>query len=435
MLKKIFYISIVILLLAITVLLCVLCYRVSTTVDDKSGDVLDNGFDKNEDTFDNDLVKKQNIFDNDFDKSGYIDPYTGNVLPALTLKYSSKFYSFKAGTLYFSASESTDNVTLLLYDEEKSYVDYYSFGEKTTGICATGYDGYFRVYTDADFEGNIYLSTTPPNDPVDYSCSVTEEQDPTENKTELTVVNFGDSIFGNIQDHSSVSAYIQRISGHTVYNFGFGGTTMGKRDNAYWDKFSFYSLVDAICDGDLSAQEAALDSGVYMPNYFRSTLKAIKSVDFDNVDVITIAYGTNDYHENVPLGTEDFDVSHYAGAFQYAVKRLQETYPHIRIIAVTPILRLFEEGTSDTYDPCGNGTLTDFKNALTDTAVKMHIPVVNAYDEMALSPYNRDLYYQTDDGTHINERGRAMLASLISAKIEAVCADLTVTPPNKTYGE
>jgi lysophospholipase L1-like esterase len=337
--------------------------------------------------------------------------------------------------MYFKSDRAPETAVFIFYDIEKKYIGYHSFSGETDSIYGYGKAGYFRCYVNADFDGQIYFSNNSPSGETDYSYKLTRVDRSSLNRYKLTVVNFGDSIFGNTQDHSSVSAYIQRISGHTVYNFGFGGTTMGKRDNAEWDKFSFYSLIDAICDGDLSAQEAALDSGVYMPNYFRSTLKAIKSVDFDNVDVITIAYGTNDYHENVPLGTEDFDVSHYAGAFQYAVKRLQETYPHIRIIAVTPILRLFEEGTSDTYDPCGNGTLTDFKNALTDTAVKMHIPVVNAYDEMALSPYNRDLYYQTDDGTHINERGRAMLASLISAKIEAVCADLTVTPPNKTYGE
>ena len=380
-------------------------------------------------------VNLGNLFDNNFDKNGYIDPYTGEEKSSDSLKYTSDYYAFDAGTLFYKANKQTSTIVFIIYDTNKNYVGYHSFNESTNSICSFGFSGYFRCYIDRDYDGQIYLSNNVPGEEVDYSYSITRVPSSTYNQTKLTVVNFGDSIFGNVQNSSSISAYMQRISGNRIYNFGFGGTTMGPRENEDWNTLAFYSLVDAICDRDFSAQDTALYGTTYFPSYFRSTLSAIKSVNFNDVDVITIAYGTNDYKENVPLSGEEFDPSSYIGAFQYAIKRLQQTYPHIRIIAITPILRIFEDGTSDTYDPCGNGTLIDFKDALLETAAKMRIPTVNSYDELSLSEYNRDLYYQTDDGTHLNERGRAMYASLINAKITEVCADLTVTPKNKVYGE
>jgi len=121
-------------------------------------------------------------------------------------------------------------------------------------------------------------------------------------------------------------------------------------------------------------------------------------------------------------------------AIQYAVKRLRETYPHIRIIAITPIIRFFEDGScSDTVDRSGEGTLIEFKDALLDAAEEMHLPIVNAYDGLGISEHNYLAYYQIGDGCHLNERGRLMYASLIKDKIEEVCGDLLAVGRDKIY--
>ena len=263
-------------------------------------------------------VNLGNLFDNKFDKQGYIDPYTGEELPADSLKYTSSFYSFERGTLFFKASKATPSIVFVFYDTDKNYIGYHSFNEQTNSMCAFGHDGYFRCYVDSDFDGQIYFSTNVPDNPIDYSYSLTKIEKPDESERKLTIVNFGDSVFGNTQHSTSISACLQKIRGDTVYNFAFGGTTMGIRDtvtDSAWDVFAFHSLVDSVCTDDYSKQEEMLNSDIYFPSYFFTTIDSMKTIDWNTVDVITIAYGTNDYNKDVPLDGDDYDPANFKGAF------------------------------------------------------------------------------------------------------------------------
>jgi len=382
-------------------------------------------------------VNLGNLFDNDFDKQGYIDPYNGEENSSTSLKYTSKFYAFEKGTLFFKSTKATPSIVFVFYDTNKNYIGYHSFNEQTNSICAFGIDGYFRCYVDESFDGQIYFSTNVPSNPIDYSYSLTKVEKPDDSKRKLTIVNFGDSVFGNTQHSTSISGCLQKIRGDIVYNFGFGGTTLGVRDTATesaWDVFAFHSLVDSVCKNDYSKQEDMLNSDIYFPSYFFTTIDSLKTMDWNTVDVITIAYGTNDYNKDVPLNGDDYDVTNFKGALQYSVKRLQETYPHIRIIVITPILRFFDDGTcSDDADRSGTGTLIDFKDVLLDTCEQLHLPVINAYDDLGLSQYNKPTYFQIDDGCHLNERGRMMYAALISGKIDVLCSDLILTKQGQDY--
>ena len=90
---------------------------------------------------------------------------------------------------------------------------------------------------------------------------------------------------------------------------------------------------------------------------------------------------------------------------------------------------------ADDHDECGNGTLRDFATALQQTATLMRIPVIDAFTELSLSEYNKDFYYQVDDGAHLNARGRRMLAALISAYIDLYCTELLSKRPADIQGD
>lgn len=376
-----------------------------------------------------------NLFDNKLDGEGYIDPYTGEEKSADGLKYSSAYYPFNAGTLYFEATKACETVVFVIYNAQKEFVTYQSFNGVTSAICAFGFDGFFRCYVDGTFDGELYFSTNVPTSPVDYSYSLTYVA-PKEGRR-LTIVNLGDSVFGNVQNGTSVSGALQALRDDTVYNFAFGGSLMCNfKKEPGWENFSFYSLADAICTGDYSAQWEQLNSDTYYPSYFHTTIAAMQTMDWSKVDVITVAFGTNDYNKEGLLTGDPFDVDYYTGAFQYGVKRLQETYPHIRIIAITPIMRFLDNKlNADDHDECGNGTLRDFATALQQTATLMRIPVIDAFTELSLSEYNKDFYYQVDDGAHLNARGRRMFAALISAYIDLYCTDLLSKRPADIQGD
>ena len=82
------------------------------------------------------------------------------------------------------------------------------------------------------------------------------------------------------------------------------------------------------------------------------------------------------------------------------------------------------EQNADDFDRSGNGTLREFAAALKEEAQRMRIPVIDSFSELCISPYNKEYYYQVEDGVHFNVRGRRMYAALISGYIDLYCADL-----------
>jgi lysophospholipase L1-like esterase len=185
-----------------------------------------------------------------------------------------------------------------------------------------------------------------------------------------------------------------------------------------------YALADAICDRDFSYQDEQLNFNVTTIG-FTENLTLLKSIDFNNVDMITIAYGTNDYTGGSFLGERtEFDVFSVCGALKYAIKRIQTTYPHIKILVITPIWRYFGEiGSeeyvdSDTHNPNGTGTLRDFADAIISASKLMRVPVLESYSNLSISQYNCTNLMV--DKTHLNDAGRKLYGELISGKIRTL---------------
>ena len=231
------------------------------------------------------------------------------------------------------------------------------------------------------------------------------------------IVNFGDSIFGNYRETTpsdkSISALIAESTGATVYNAGFGGCRMGTHDT-YWNDFSMNSLANAIATGDWSAQETAIANQPNFPSYFSETVSMLKNIKWNEIDAITIAYGTNDYKGNVPIA--DFEES-----LRYALKTLLSAYPHLKIIVVSPMWRWFPKDgaysycSDDEQSKNANGDmLPDFVTACESVAKEFHIPYLDTYYELGINKYNYSYYFGSSDGTHPNLNGRELRANYIS---------------------
>ena len=154
------------------------------------------------------------------------------------------------------------------------------------------------------------------------------------------IVNFGDSVIGNTRNNTAISTYIAKDTGARVHNLGFGGCKMSKH-TGNWDLCSMYKLADNIKNNDFTELLTATSNGWSgMPSYFNKTAVEFSNIDFDNVDLITISYGTNDYRDGaVALGNKinifdnDFDESGFINpstgedASSSGYKRTSKYYP------------------------------------------------------------------------------------------------------------
>ena len=233
------------------------------------------------------------------------------------------------------------------------------------------------------------------------------------------IVNMGDSVFGNYSSPNDISTYLSKLTGATVYNCGFGGTRAVQRPETteYTPNrrsFDLTAIAHAICEQDFTDQDAAITLGTDIPELYATRLATLKSIDFSEVNLLTLSYGTNDYAGSVELGDSEHpdDATTYFGALVSAANELLTTYPNLRIVFCTPLFRVMTVGSdtvpADTKKNSNGVTLTDFADMCEAAAKQIHsFAVNNYYMGINLSNY---LNY-CPDGTHPNELMRKMIAA------------------------
>ena len=231
-----------------------------------------------------------------------------------------------------------------------------------------------------------------------------------------TIVNFGDSIFGNTRAPEDISTYIANQTGATVYNVGFGGCRMGEHAEN-WDCFSMYRLADAITTSNWSLQDNAInDTEWNEPSYFDDSLELLKSIDFNTVDIITIAYGTNDFTSGNPI-------SKLEDALKYSIETIQNAYPDINIVVCSPTYRFWVDSSNYAflYDSNSheiNGQkLTDFVEKIKVVANEYGLVYIDNYNDSGICYDNITKCFPAGDGTHHNKVGRKMIAENMAKEL------------------
>ena len=241
-----------------------------------------------------------------------------------------------------------------------------------------------------------------------------------------TIVNFGDSITGQGSGQGTdIATYLSQITGATVYNIGYGGCRMTTyMPHEQWDAFSMYRLAEAVASGDYSYQLAAFsfDDG-YSKHayYFRDHYEKLISIDFNEVDIITIAYGTNDLTAGRLAPNDDY-TKDFKKALSYSIELIQKAYPHINIYLCTPIYRAWTDANnghafvedSNTKIYYNTYKLTDYVQAIKDVGAEYNLPVIDLYYGLGINKQNRLHYFNINDGTHPNEKGRYHMAKYMA---------------------
>ena len=259
----------------------------------------------------------------------------------------------------------------------------------------------------------------------------------------IQIVNFGDSIFGNYRSEygseESISALISEMTGKRCLNAGFGGCNMCQRDDLY-GAFSMVSLSDSMVNNDWSAQKKAISdaklSSEYSDSelangYFLETVEMLEKLDWNNVDIITIAYGTNDFSANYDYGFSDgavekkYDKSYYGDALAYSIERIKSKYPNIQIFIVTPMYRWFLEN-SDFSSDCTtkknskNALLKDYVETCQLVTSELNVELIDNYNELGIDSSNYYNYFNDYDGTHPTIDGRILVAENIASHITGI---------------
>lgn len=250
--------------------------------------------------------------------------------------------------------------------------------------------------------------------------------------SDSVIVNLGDSIFGNTRGSTSVSQAIANRTGAEVINIGFGGSRVAQHATSF-DPFSLYRLADEIVKDDTDATKWELQddriqkrqngqiSG--MPAYFDQHLEDLKNIDFNEVNILTIAGGTNDYTAGVSLdnGDNPKDTVTFGGALRYSLEKIMGKYKHLKVLICSPMYRFWledgqflDDSDTRTYN---DQYLIDFVKKAQEVGEEYKIPVLDNYTELGINKFNRQEYFSGNDGTHPNPTGNKKLGHKIGSAL------------------
>lgn len=341
----------------------------------------------------------------------YINPKNGTESPYDTYCSSSEYFELSSGSTVFARiiNKAIYFPNIIFYDQNKSFIS----GQVKTvqpenRIAYKNMEGvFYKIPDNAKYVRYCYGKGLHNNNLEIYIIShETETVKPFEGKR---ILNLGDSLFGNDRTNN-ISSYLSEYSGATVYNGGLGGTRISSRpsDNAY-EWFDGLNLVTALTTGKWEKQTENVKN---VPTvYFKETLDMLKGLDMDKMDVITIAWGTNDY-------TGKKTLAEITSALDNIINMIQKAYPKVKIVVITPVWRYFDNGDSNTVQ-FADATLNNIADAIVNTANKKGVNVINSYDALNLTDAEHK-YFDTGDNTHLNASGNELYAELIYNELKKI---------------
>jgi lysophospholipase L1-like esterase len=246
-----------------------------------------------------------------------------------------------------------------------------------------------------------------------------------------TVLFLGDDYLSDGRGTDSIPDLVaSKIPNSKVINASFSGSTLSNQDILYdfdtcQDAFSPYWIVNAMVLKDYTIMGLSLDSEylTIQDETYQQTYEEIKTVDLNEVDVLVMMYGVNDYLQNrLVTNVADLnDIRAYSGAFQSTVDMIQENYPHIRIIFSSPTISFVENAEGELVNTNIHSNdyafQVGYNNAINATIVNnMYVSYVDNYYGNEITHENYSEYLS--DNWHLNKKGRDVIAAKLSAVID-----------------
>lgn len=245
------------------------------------------------------------------------------------------------------------------------------------------------------------------------------------------IVFLGDSVIGNDNGAGGVTTLVGEQLGKRVFNGAFGGTMCSLGTDLSWGsvtsvQWSLVKLADAIAHNDWKSQLGTMNYADYYSDvnaqalyYFEDRMQALSEIDFEQVEVLVIEHGTNDYNSGRPLDNPEdlYDITTFGGALRHSLRALQEAYPEVTIVLLSPIYCEFgENGEKTCYNwDRGSGTLDAYVQLEEEIAQEYGVVFIDAYAESGIWEENAEEYLY--DGLHLTEEGIEKLGQFIAEKL------------------
>ena len=390
-----------------------------------------------------------------FDKSyGISYPWLDNTNPIKPERfnqwgayYANLFNKYTAIDGYYVKHDTGERATSSTY----FLSDYIKVNPSTVYVMSRGnryavYDSDYQYITGANLNGTDIEFTTPNNAAYLLVCNLITEKDNFV-VAEKDVYSYSKESFGIVVPWLKPLVAKSKYDGKKLVCFGDSITFMGYTDtikadtgiiaqnvglssgryaysddsNQYINAFAFHNIVDSIVSGDWTIPDSINGISGYTNQY--QQIQDIKAIDFNTIDFVSIAYGTNDFSSATPLDNQNdkYDTNTFKGAIRYCLKKLLEAFPNLKIIGVTPCYRFWSENDTILYDSdehtIGGMYLSDYVEAVEEVYKEYHLPFVNNYDTAGINKYNRLQYFNVTDGLHPKLIGREILGHRIAEGI------------------
>jgi len=248
-----------------------------------------------------------------------------------------------------------------------------------------------------------------------------------EDDGELTVLCLGNHPFFNDKEKDTgVCNLVAELTNATVLNCSFPNSTISSDQAIFdaqtyaWDAFSFYWVATALCQGNTGIYDEVLSVIPNLESRIIESIEQLKSVDMSKVDMLAIMYDGYDYSLARKVNDDENpeNITTYLGAFNTAIDMFQETYPHIRIIVMSPTycygLGSQGELISSDIQSYGNEFLSTFSIKLSEASYQQSISFVdNLYGTIHedIAPDYLSNYLD------LNEDGRKLVAQRLADAI------------------
>ncbi len=235
------------------------------------------------------------------------------------------------------------------------------------------------------------------------------------------VVLFGNDPFAaDYGTSSNVGEMIAELSGATVYNCAVSGSRLVPETYLYsvqeapMDAFNFYWITTFLgYEGVDFCEQSLTYAPESLPAEAEEAYRTLCSIDFSTIDVIGIMYDAKDYLEgnNLYNPENETDIHTYYGNLNAGIQLLQETFPHIRIIVMSPTYAyaVDDEGKyvdSDIYK-YNEYPLSTYSQMLDRCTANLGVSYVdNFYGTVNVNNASEYLI----DNVHLNMEGRQKVA-------------------------
>lgn len=268
----------------------------------------------------------------------------------------------------------------------------------------------------------------PDTEALDYILPlITDASNILEDDGILTVACFGNNPFSDERgSKNNVCNQVAELTGATVYNCSIPGSYMAALNVTYlgddypMDAFSFYWLTTGFCLNNFPVMEDAIAHMEDVSPDMLDSLALLESIDFSTVDVIAIMFDGSDYLAGREMYNDSnfTDPQQFTGSMAAGIQLIQEFYPHIRIIVMSPTYAfgVEDDGSyiSSDIKTYGQSFLSTYVIKQAEAAYQLSVSFV---DNLYGTIHENIAPDYLIDNIHLNQNGRKFVAQRLADAI------------------